>query len=275
MAQVSKALKANSGPAQPLPGMKVKRVIALGESQAAVRLTTYYNTIQPLHQFFDGFVHLDLAMQRRADVPVPSISVNSEVTVAMFPRTTTSAFTRTWAVAGASHASLYAANYVDRMVLRDNSFGGLSFSQLVAGPGCALTPFFSTVDSGLVLNAALEAVDQWIQTGKEAPASREIQRDASGAVARDANGMALGGVRLAQFLAPTAFLAPNTPGIFCALNGHHRDYTASELKSLYGTHKNYVNLVRDAMHQARADGYILPFDERAAVVNAMMSNVAR
>lgn len=275
LAQVSKALKENTGPNPPLPGMKVKHVIALGESQSAVRLTTYYNTIQPIHQFFDGFVHLDMAMQRRSDLSVPSVSVNSEVTVAMFPATTTSKFTRTWAVAGASHSSLYGANYVDNMVVRDQSFGGQSFSQLVAGPGCALTPFFSTVDSGLVLNAALESVNQWIRTGKEAAATREIQRDASGAVARDANGMALGGVRLAQFLAPTAFLAPNSPGVFCALNGHHRDYAPDELRARYSTHNAYVALVRGAMQQARSDGYILPFDEQEAITNAEVSSVAR
>ncbi|WP_376703058.1 alpha/beta hydrolase domain-containing protein [Mesorhizobium sp. ISC25] len=60
MTQVSKALKDNAGDNPPLPGLTVEDVIALGESQSAHRLTRYYNTIQPLYDFFDGFVFLDL-----------------------------------------------------------------------------------------------------------------------------------------------------------------------------------------------------------------------
>lgn len=280
MTQVSKALKDNAGPNRPLPGMKVKYVIALGESQSATRLTTYYNTIQPIHRLFDGFVHFDLALQRRSDLSVPSISVNSEVTaMPMFPATTTARFTRTWAVPGASHSSLYGTNYVDNMVLRDKSFAGpngpRSFSQVVGTQNCTLSPLFSTVDHGLVLNTALDAVNQWIRTGKEAAPSREIQRDASGVVVRDANGMAQGGVQIAQFTAPTAFLAPNGPGLFCVLSGHHRNFTAAELVTRYGTHDNYVAQVRSVMHKARQDGYILPFDEQAAITAAEVSSVAR
>jgi hypothetical protein len=86
--QVSKALKENAGDNKPLPGLKVKKVIALGESQPASRLTLYYNAIQPNYGFFDGFVFLDLAGQLRSDLTVPAISVNSEVIAAMFPPTT-------------------------------------------------------------------------------------------------------------------------------------------------------------------------------------------
>lgn len=275
MAQAAKALKDNAGPNPPLPGMTVKHVIALGESRSAARLTTYYNTIQPIHRFFDGFVHFDLAGQRRSDLLVPSISVNSEVTAAMFPATTTSKYTRTWSVPGASHSSLYGTNYVDNMVVRDKSFGGRSFTQVVETQKCTLSPFFSTVDHGLVLNAALDSVHQWIRSGKEAAPTREIQRDAAGAVVRDANGAAQGGVQIAQFMAPTAFLAPNGPGLFCVLSGHHRDFTAAELKARYGTHDNYVAQVRSVMQKARQAGYILPFDEQEAITTAQKSEVAR
>lgn len=275
LAQVSKALKVNAGPNQPLPKMAVKHVIALGESQSGTRLTIYYNAIQPLHRFFDGFVHFDLARQRRSDLSVPSISVTSEATAPLFPAYTTSKFTRTWAVPGASHASLYAVNYVDNMVLRDKSLGGKSFTQRIEELNCQLSPPFSTVNHGLLLNTALEAVNQWIRTGKEAAPTRDIQRDATGAVVRDANGMAQGGVQIAQFMAPTAFIAPNGPSQFCKLSGHHRDFTAAELKARYGTHDNYVAQVRSVMQKARQEGYILPFDEQAAITAAELSSVAR
>lgn len=279
MTQVAKALKDNAGDNPPLPGMNVQQVIALGESQSAARLTVYYNTIQPLYGFFAGFVYLDAAGQLRSDRPVPAISVNSEAAAGLFPATTTSEYTRTWAVAGASHASLYGARYVDDMVVRDKSFNGpngpMSFTQVVESRGCDFTPLFSTVDSGLVLNAAIDAVNKWIKTGKAAAPSRVFERDASGAVVRDADGKVRGGVQIAQFTAPTAFLAPNGKSVFCLLSGHHRDFTAEELKTRYGTHDEYVAQVRSAMQKAREEGYVLPFDEDAAITAAEASDVAR
>ena len=42
-----------------LPSLDVRRVIANGESQSAGRLTTYYNSIDPLHRVIDGIVYYD------------------------------------------------------------------------------------------------------------------------------------------------------------------------------------------------------------------------
>lgn len=277
--QVSKALKDNAGADKPLPGLTVEKVIALGESQSAFRLSTYYNTIQPLYGFFDGFAFLDLATQLRPDQTAPAISVNSESTAGMYPATSTSERVRTWAVAGASHSSLYGATYVDNMVLRDKSIPGpngpMAFGQARASQNCTLSPFFSTVDSGLVLNAALDSVNTWIRTGKPAAPSRIFERDAAGALVRDAAGRIKGGVHLAQFTAPTAALAQNGPTVFCTLAGHHRDFTATELKARYGSHDRYVAEVRATMTAAAADGYILPHDSDAVIGAAEASDVAR
>ena len=111
--QVSEALKANTGPNPPLPGLTVRNVIATGQSQSAFRLTAYYNAIQPLDNFFDGFVFWDRAGAKlRPDVGVPGISVNSEAFSALSPVFApygTSKYTREWEVAGTTHGSIYAA----------------------------------------------------------------------------------------------------------------------------------------------------------------------
>lgn len=278
MTQISKALKDNPVEPNPLPGMRVEKVIALGESQSAFRLSVYYNTIQPIYRFFDGFAFLDLATQLRSDLATPAISVNSESTASMFPATTTSKNTRIWAVAGASHSSLYAAQYVDAVVLRDKSLpgpsGAISFSQILAAQNCTLSPLFSTVNSGLVLNAALAALDAWIRTGKPAAATKAFERDTNRAIVRDAGGNISGGIRLAQYSVPTAAIAINGPTQFCTLAGHHRDFTPEELKARYGTHDGYVVRVRQAMLQPENDGYILPFDRDAVIRDAEESNIA-
>jgi hypothetical protein len=279
MTQVAAALKANTGDNKPLPGLTVDKVIALGESQSAMRLTVYYNAIQPLARFFDGFVFFDLAGPLRTDLAVPAISVNSESTAEMYKATNSSDHVRTWAVAGASHSSLYAASYVDNLVLRDKSLlgpdGPISFSQNLASLPCDFAPNFSTVNHGLVLNAALDAVNKWVRTGEAAAPSNVFDRTASGVLARDADGRVVGGVRLAQFTAPTAELKPNGKPVFCTLAGHHRNLTNEELKARYGTHENYVRQVSEAMTEAAKSGYILPFDRDQAIEEAQRSDIAR
>lgn len=279
MTQVSKALKDNNAPTPPLPGLKVRKVIALGESQSAMRLSLYYNAIQPLYRVFDGFVFLDLAQQMRADVPTPAISVNSEVLAGYLPPPTTSQYTRVWEVAGASHTSFYAVNYVDTMLLRDKSVvgpnGPMTFTQMMAAQGCKLNPLFSKVDTGLVLNAAIAGVRQWAETGKPAAPTRQFQRDAKNVVMRDAKGQVLGGVRLAQFAVPTADMAPNGDALGCLLAGHHRDFTAEELQQRYGSTQAYVKQVRGVMQQAHKQGYVLADDARAAAKAAERVRVAR
>ncbi|WP_298609031.1 alpha/beta hydrolase domain-containing protein [uncultured Thiothrix sp.] len=279
MTQVSKALKDNAAPTKPLFDLKVRKVIALGESQSAMRLSLYYNTIQPLYKIFDGFVFLDLAQQMRADVNTPAISVNSESLAGYLPPPTTSEYTRIWEVAGASHMSFYAAHYVDNLLLREQSVpspkGFLNFTQMMEQQGCKLNPLFSKVDTGLVLSAAIESVHQWAESGKPAAPTLQFQRDAKMQVMRDADGKVLGGVRLAQFSVPTAYMAPNGEALGCVLAGHHRDFTKDELKARYGNHQTYVSQVKAALEEVRKNGYLLPLDEDSAVLEAEKSDVAR
>jgi hypothetical protein len=279
MAQVSAALKANAGPLQPMPGLHVRRVLALGESQSGVRLTTYYNAIHPLHRFFDGFVFLDRATQLRDDRRTPAVSVNTEAT-SNFPVPTSSRYVRYWDVAGASHASLYGARYVDALVLRDRSIPGpsgpLSFTQVIEAQNCGFLPLFSTVDTGLVLNAALDSVNRWVTTGRPAAPSALYAREPDGTLTRDAEGRVVGGVRLSHFDVPTEFvLGRNTGTQFCQLSGHHRPYTAAELESRYGTHRTYVARVVASTAAAVRAGYLLPADAAAVIRTAVRSDVAR
>lgn len=279
MTQVSRALKDNTGEQPPMPGLKVRHVIALGQSQSALRLAWYYNAIQPLYRFFDGFVFLDEASQLRSDITTPAISVNTQTTADMAPPMTSSEYTRIWAVAGTSHTSLESIRYVDSLVLRDKSFPGtngpLSFTELMEQQRCRLSPLFSTVHTGYVLNSALESVRQWVESGKAAAPTRAFTRLSSGKIARDTDGNALGGIRLADLLVPTAELSPNGEQLGCLLSGHHRDFTNEELKKRYGTHQAYVAKVRNVTEQVKKEGYLLPPDAAAIIHDAEISSVAR
>jgi hypothetical protein len=50
--QVGAALLSHPGPGDPLAGLAIKHLIAAGESQSALRLTAYYNSMQPLHNLY-------------------------------------------------------------------------------------------------------------------------------------------------------------------------------------------------------------------------------
>jgi hypothetical protein len=283
-AQITQALKNNvGGKAAPMPGLHVKDAIAIGQSQSAGRLAIYYNTIQPLHNVFGGFAFWDRSGQLRADLTVPAVSVESEGLGGSFGGAawTTSAYTRKWDVAGATHASLYGAQYIDAIASRDQSIlapGGPTFFGWIDQhpPGCAKLPPFTTVKVGLVYDKAIDSVRNWIRTGTPAAPSLSFVTTPAGTLVRDADGKVEGGIRLPQYVVPTADQgALNGTAFPCNVSGWHRYYTPDELKAMYGTHRHYVSEVEKVMYPLVAEGYVLRSDASAAIREAEQSDVAK
>jgi len=283
--QIAQALKDNAGgPAAPMPGLKVKDAIAIGQSQSAARLAVYYNTIQPLHHVFDGFAFWDRSGQLRSDLTVPAVSVESEGLVGSFGggQWTTSQYTRRWDVAGATHASLYGAQYIQAISQRDQSIlqpdgqPKTFFDWINQNNACAILPPFTTVDVGLVYDKAIDSVRDWYRTGTPAAPSNSFEFTPSGALARDVDGRVQGGIRLPQFLVPIADQgALNGPSFPCNVSGWHRYYSDAELKAMYKTHGHYVLKVAGVIYPLVARGYVLWDDANAAVRDAARSDVAR
>jgi hypothetical protein len=286
-AQITRALLNNAGgAAAPMPGLRVQDAIAIGQSQSAGRLAVYYNTIQPLHHVFDGFAFWDRSGQLRGDLTVPAISVQSEGLGGSFGGAgwTTSRYTRKWDVAGATHASLYGARYIEAIARRDQSIllpdgqPKTFFDWIDFNHACAKLPPFTTVDVGLVYHKAIDAVRDWFKWGTPAAPSRSFVVSASppGLPVRDADGKVQGGIRLPQFVVPTAEQgALNGPAFPCNVSGWHRYYTEDELKARYGTHGRYVAKVLGVMYPLVAEGYVLKTDAVAAVRDAALSDVAK
>jgi hypothetical protein len=273
-AQITRALQENAGGSSaPMPGLQVENSIAIGQSQSASRLAIYYNTIQPLHDVIDGFAYWDRSGQLRSDLTVPAISVNSEGLGAA--RWTTSDYTRSWDVAGSTHASLYGAEYIEAIAERDQSIlrngQPITFLDWIE-PSCITLPPFTTVDVGLVYNKAIDAVREWIQNGTPATPSRNFQITESGALARDTDVRVLGGIRLPQFLVPIAEqAAPNGTQFPCNVSGWHRYYTDAELRAMYRNHGGYVSKVTSVINPLVHEGYVLRTDAQAAIRDAARS----
>jgi len=147
----------------------------------------------------------------------------------------------------------------------------------VTGPhACAKLPPFTTVDVGLVYDRAIASVRNWYKTGTPAAPSRTFVTTAAGTLVRDADGRVLGGIRLPQFLVPTADQgALNGPAFPCNVSGWHRYYTAAELRTLYGNHGRYISKVRDILRPLVKDGYVLQSDAKAAILEADHSTVGK
>jgi hypothetical protein len=266
----------------PLLGIRVKRVIATGESQSALRLTPYYNSIDPLHRVVDGIVYYDAAGQLRTDSPTKAISVATEIGVGLLPSglpAPDSVNYRRWEVAGTSHVSLQDIQYVDPMVLREGYLklpDGTPSTLTGVTTGCAWYPLWSTVPTGYVLGSAFDHVNTWIKGGPPPPAAPRLQRDpnapplfdpaAPGGVApdyaKDANGNTVGGIQLAEYTHPTAQIkgAGNTGPATCWLAGLHRWFTDQELAARYPNPHSYLQGVVQRTLQNLAGGFILPHD---------------
>jgi hypothetical protein len=249
------------------------RVIATGESQSAVFLTTYIDAVDPLAKVYDGFfVHSrfggapapEVASMRggpgarpgptgvkfRSDLRVPVMTVIAETDLiggglsgfyeARQPDTDK---LRVWEMPGAAHVDNY-------MFL----IGGLDDG---AQPVAKIAPLWRPTDTVLgskmakpvnaapqhhyVTEAALASLERWVRTGQAPPkgAPMEVTPPAkpgdAPTLVLDANGNARGGVRTPWQDAPTAKLSGmgNTGGPFGFLFGTTQPYDAATLARLY------------------------------------------
>jgi hypothetical protein len=149
---------------------------------------------------------------------------------------------------------------------RDNAIGN-TLSGLITG--CTYMPAFSTVANWMIVSAGIDSLVRWIKGfGAPSPAPR-IVRESDGLPIFDADGKAVGGIRLAQFTHPLAFfLARNGGSPFCAISGHHRFYTVEELETLYPDRRDFLRGVIGTTRYNLEKGYILWPEAKQTVAEA-------
>ena len=275
-AQVGAALR-NGGGVDPLGGLTAKHVIAAGQSQAAARLTAYYNSIQPLcPEIYEGFIGYDRFNRVRSDQNAKVISFGSENRRIASPKKSLpedSANVRLWEVAGASHNSLEEVEgYLDPQflrngILRASDGTALSLTDVVAK--CDTQPIWSRVPNGHVVAAAIHAMQLWLKDGVPAPTAPRLETDDSGQLLRDPQGRVLSGIRLATFDAPTAHNgAANTGSGSCSQVGYHIDFTPFELRERYGSQQHYIDQVARTTRKAKRDGFLVSADADRTIEEA-------
>jgi hypothetical protein len=268
----------------PLGGLAVKNVIALGASQSAARLATYMNAVHPLERVFDGFLlqiyfgagaslegnallipgtgpRLRIGSNLIRELDVPAMIINSELeAIACYPvrQPNTERFV-TWESAGTTHVSVQA------QVLRNQKYA----RDFAATP--ALSPSMNRIAITPYYDAALQHMKRWIETGAPAPSQPWIEFSGEPAqVVRDEHGIAKGGARLPQAEAPVATNSsiPVVKDFAGSLRGQNRPFGAEKLDALYGGEAQYLARFAEAAGRAVEAGILLPRDVAPAIEEA-------
>jgi hypothetical protein len=126
--QAGAAVRGDGNGVNPFAGYHVKRLLGIGESQSAFRLTTYVDAVHPLSRVYDGFLinsrggeaaplgdqqlgrndpNVPDGVRIRTDIDVPVLTFQTEtdlVALGFTPaRQPDSKNLRLWEVAGTSH----------------------------------------------------------------------------------------------------------------------------------------------------------------------------
>ncbi len=275
--QVARALRRGAG----LSGLHPKRLIAAGESQSAFALVSYFDGVQPLAHAYDAyFVHsrgaaglplvapgayADIsgsiggsATIFRTDQTVPMIDIQTETDLTSVlnsyaARQPDNKHFRLWEVPGTAHADKH-----------------------LVGPGVKAIDCGVPINNGamhIVAKAALRALTTWVTTGK-APVKApriDVEPGASPQIRRNADGIALGGIRTPPVDVPVATLSgvpgPN-PSTICLLLGSTKPFSAARLKELYSSRAEYLKRYKAHVDSTIKAGFALAGDRAALLAFA-------
>jgi hypothetical protein len=248
-----------AGAIDPLGGLEVHRVIAVGGSQSAMRLVTYANALHLRHRVVDGFClsvwegrapglldgPISLGGGRtviRDDLETPTVVVNSEAETLPLSRTGArdSEWTRFWEVAGTPHG-------VARRNLGPDQRGRMA-NPLSYQP---------------IVESALRQVNLWLSEGRVAASFPRIAVDPGTPprIRRDVHGNAVGGIRLPELEAPVAEYRGMAIGTGRGpLFGSSRPFTDDELRALYPSRQLFEDRWQHAVDALVASRAIRPED---------------
>ncbi len=286
LSQIGQALAAPAG-TDPLAGQTPSVLLAMGESQSAFFLVTYVNALQPIDDRYDGIlIHSrgagagPLSQGAQGDVPAPSVTlIRTDLSVpvhtlvtegdlvipllgSFFARQADHPLFRFWEVAGAAHADLVVTGGFDVL--------GCGFGNPANQPNEGI--YFT------VLRAALDHLQRWAQGGPPPPSAPLLVETSPFSVARDADGLALGGLRTPQMDVPIAEHNGTInfgAGGFCFLFGHTLPFDAARLAELYPNHGTYVSQFVQSVNAAVDGGFILEADGEALKQGAAESSIGK
>jgi hypothetical protein len=293
--QVSAAARTGAGTI--LDELAVEKVIAIGESQSAFRLTTYVNEIDPVTAVHDGFlVHArgraaapledghDVAAALRGppvafrpDLRVPVLCVESETDLVQLDylaaRQDDADSLAVWEMAGTAHGDQYT------FVVGPIDTGRLPAEELARAwvpvsvvYGMALDKLVNAGPQHYVMNAAVSQLERWVRHGSRPAASPRLEVR-EGTFVTDAWGNARGGIRTPHVDVPTAVLSGlgNGGHAIAFLCGRTEPFGPETLAALYRSDHDYVERYTAATEAAVTAGFVLADDAAEMVAVATLN----
>jgi hypothetical protein len=186
------------GSAEVMGGLRAERLIAIGHSQSAARLYTYFHSVHPLiPKVYDAVVLHGGGGKVREDLDVKVFKLLNETDVIgqVNNRQPDSDKYRQWEVAGTSHLDAQFSRMLAGLGLRVSGMepvegsppisgatisGGAGNGPSGNGDGAARTnvcrnPPFSRIPGHYVLNALLDHTDRWVKDGTPPPTATYIE----------------------------------------------------------------------------------------------------
>lgn len=237
---------------------KVEHVIMTGASQSAGRLQIYFNSVRPLDPVYDALFLIVGGGMTRTDqgIKVFKLITETDAPNQLASRQPDTDEYRRWEVAGAAHADFYFVDYLTPLGARD----GIPPTPMNCGqPPLSRMPFYE------VGNAAGDALVRWIEDGTPPPIGAPIEFASTSppVIARDALGLALGGIRLPDIEAPLALNTGSNSGpAFCLLFGTHVPFDDATLRQLYPRRGDWISAFTHASRDAYRAGFIGKKDHR-------------
>jgi len=291
--QVAAWLKSNAA-TNPLRGA-IEKTYGFGYSQTGGFLNTYVNAIHPLANdasgkpIYDGYfitvaggnfvgmVPINACRQapplndpRRitANVGVPVIRTMSQsdyisgIAARRADSDEPQDRYRHYEMAGAAHASPFELYYSAR-------------SEDIVKAGRPVPPFAcnegtrSRFPTGVLFDAMLQNLDNWVRNGTPPPPGRMIELATPSTPVVDAHGNVVGGVRSPYVDVPTSTWFGNATGAsFCFIAGYEVPFSAAKLQQLYPTKADYVAKVTASVRSLVAQRYLTEADGRDIIQEA-------
>jgi hypothetical protein len=213
----------------------------------------------------------------RTDLPAPVFKFNMEHDVwfgeANVRQPDTGKF-HTWEVAGTSHVDHHLRQSREPLELRDI---GRSAESAFA-PTCGVPTVGTRVPVQYVLASAFDMLARWVEKGVAPPKGvpLNVTLGTPNVIARDEQGLPLGGIRLAEVAVPTALnMGTNTGPGACERWGYFKPFDIATLKKLYPSHEAYVSAVERVTNENLKAGFILKPDADFTISEARKSAIGR
>ncbi|HEV3351837.1 MAG TPA: alpha/beta hydrolase domain-containing protein [Acidimicrobiales bacterium] len=281
--QLAKSLRTRVG-VDPTGGLRIRSVLASGQSQSASELDTYVRTVQPSAGVIDGFlIHGGGSKTWNPPPAVPVLHLLSDEEADPAAPNTAQNY-RLWEIAGTAHSDFWLgynqvfgegprvlADAAQKPASADDDLSVIAgnYGEIVHPMDATCILAGATMPMRYAVSTAIHDLNRWVRTGAAPANGPRFQFDANGQLAKDGDQNTLGGIRMPPIDVPVATYVSTV----CALGGITLPFTDVQLHQRYPTHAGYYDKMRKATAAAVKAGWLLPPDAADLLTRACAAKV--